>query len=64
MTEPSLVSDDRPPRRLAHFQVTKQHRRFVEFADAVRRLRDINDFRNITIDLITAARQTLVVGAQ
>lgn len=30
----------------------------------VGRLRNINDFCNITIDLITAARQTLVVGAQ
>lgn len=30
----------------------------------VGRLCDINDFRNITIDLLTAARQTLVVGTQ
>jgi hypothetical protein len=37
MTEPARVADRRPPRRLAAFQITKQHRRFVEFADAVRR---------------------------
>ncbi len=39
MTEPDLVIDRRPPLRLANFQITKQHRRFVEFADAVRRHR-------------------------
>jgi hypothetical protein len=33
------VPRPRPPRRLVDFQVTKQHRRFVEFADAVRRHR-------------------------
>jgi hypothetical protein len=37
MTEPSTIVDTRPPRQLAHFLVTKQHRRFIEFADAVRR---------------------------
>ena len=41
MTEPGTIVDSRPPRQLAHFQVTKQHRRFVEFADAVRRHRYI-----------------------
>jgi len=30
-----------PPRMLVGFQITKQHRRFVEFADAVRRHRYI-----------------------
>jgi hypothetical protein len=38
----SLVDRPRkPPRRLLGFQITKQHRRFVEFAHAVRRHRYI-----------------------
>ncbi len=36
MTEPAATSDERPPRRLTPFLPTRQHRRFVEFADAVR----------------------------
>jgi len=36
MTEPAAASDERPPRRLTPFLPTRQHRRFVEFADAVR----------------------------
>lgn len=35
------LTDQRPARRLVNFQVTKQHRRFCEFADAVRRFRYI-----------------------
>ncbi len=41
MTDTAVVADARPPRRLVDFQVTKQHRRFCEFADAVRRHRYI-----------------------
>ena len=41
MSDPASAVDARPPRRLAPFLVTKQHRRFVEFADAVRRYRYI-----------------------
>src|SRR5450755_2754511 len=41
MSESAGATTERPPRRLAGFQVTKQHRRFVEFADAVRRHRYI-----------------------
>ncbi|MGI8415467.1 MAG: AAA family ATPase [Nakamurella sp.] len=37
----ATVVDARPPRRLVGFQVTRQHRRFCEFADAVRRSRYI-----------------------
>ena len=36
MSTPPSPVDTRPPRRLAPFLVTKQHRRFAEFADAVR----------------------------
>ena len=32
-----MASRTLPPRMLVAFQITKQHRRFVEFADAVRR---------------------------
>src|SRR6478735_9089227 len=41
MSEPATTAVERAPRRLAGFQVTKQHRRFVEFADAVRRHRSL-----------------------
>jgi DNA transposition AAA+ family ATPase len=41
MSKPATTATERPPPRLAGFQVTKQHRRFVEFADAVRRHRYI-----------------------
>jgi hypothetical protein len=43
MAEQIALADrpPRPPRRLVGFQITRQHRRFVEFADAVRRHRYI-----------------------
>jgi DNA transposition AAA+ family ATPase len=41
MSEPPSAAAEHTPRRLAGFQVTRQHRRFVEFADAVRRHRYI-----------------------
>ncbi len=41
MTDTATPVDARPPRRLVDFQVTRQHRRFCEFADAVRRHRYI-----------------------
>ena len=41
MSTPAPPVDARPPRRLAPFLITKQHRRFAEFADAVRRHRYI-----------------------
>jgi len=47
MTEPGTITDSRPPRQLAHFQVTKQHRRFVEFADAVRRHSGNTRYQNL-----------------
>ncbi len=37
------------------------HRRLMT---QIGRLRDINDLDNITVDLVNAARQTLVIGTQ
>ena len=41
MSQPPSVADQRPPRRLTPFLITRQHRLFLEFADAVRRHRYI-----------------------
>ena len=41
MSSPAAPVDARQPRRLAPFLITKQHRRFAEFAAAVRRHRYI-----------------------
>ncbi len=52
MTEPGTIIDTRPPRQLAHFQVTKQHRRFIEFADAVRRHAGNPRYQNLPNDAL------------
>jgi len=50
MSTPPSPVDTRPPRRLAPFLVTKQHRRFTEFADAVRRHGGNPRYQNLSND--------------
>ena len=50
MSTPAPPVDARPPRRLGPFLVTKQHRRFAEFADAVRRHVGNPRYQNLSND--------------